>query len=559
MVTRIEHMIESSTSASRGDSPDPCAGPGTPEAVAVGWVADLVEQLSHLGSGAASGTGEPADDGGTRLALIEELTRVTCAAAAARVRLTASFVAQETQRVEAERDRVRRERRAGTRSPDCRAVTGPGVALVVGAQVGLARHESPARGRRYADAAVLLVRDLPHTLAALSRGDLDEERAMVVVRETEHLAPTQRRILDAELAAADGAAEGPDALGGPVEGVGASALGTMGPEALRQAVVRLSLRLDDEAVSGRMRRARRQRRVVGRLLGDGTGQVSAVLPDEHYASVMAALAQAAGAAAAAGDSRTRDQVKADTFVARLTGLDTTRATPVAVNLVISVESLLGHSSEPGFLHALTTTAGRPTGRGSIGGYIPAGLCADLVSLATADSRASLRRLFTAPGDDQLVAMENRARLFDRQLAMMINFRDGGLCRTVWCDAPVRHADHVTAAADDGATSLGNGQGLCEACNLVKETPGWDSWATTDDRGRHEVGTLTPHGHLHLSHPPGLPRPPGPGAGMGAGLAASRPGAPEPPGVPAGRTWLESRGFSTVEAGFGARVLFADAG
>jgi hypothetical protein len=48
------------------------------------------------------------------------------------------------------------------------------------------------------------------------------------------------------------------------------------------------------------------------------------------------------------------------------------------------------------------------------------------------------------------------------------------CRTRWCNALIRHADHVIRNADGGGTSAENGVGLCESCNYVKETPGWST-------------------------------------------------------------------------------------
>lgn len=45
----------------------------------------------------------------------------------------------------------------------------------------------------------------------------------------------------------------------------------------------------------------------------------------------------------------------------------------------------------------------------------------------------------------------------------------------------------------------NGQGLCVACNLTKESPGWRSMATRDGPGlRHIVTTITPAGHVYRS-------------------------------------------------------------
>ena len=42
----------------------------------------------------------------------------------------------------------------------------------------------------------------------------------------------------------------------------------------------------------------------------------------------------------------------------------------------------------------------------------------------------------------------------------------------WCEAPIRHIDHVERFADGGRTETGNGVGLCESCNYTVELPGW---------------------------------------------------------------------------------------
>lgn len=46
-----------------------------------------------------------------------------------------------------------------------------------------------------------------------------------------------------------------------------------------------------------------------------------------------------------------------------------------------------------------------------------------------------------------------------------------ICATPWCDAPIRHADHIRPHELGGATTLANGQGLCEACNHAEQAPG----------------------------------------------------------------------------------------
>jgi hypothetical protein len=98
-------------------------------------------------------------------------------------------------------------------------------------------------------------------------------------------------------------------------------------------------------------------------------------------------------------------------------------------------------------------------------------------------------------------MDSRRRCFDGQLRQLVVFRDQ-TCRTSWCDAPVRHVDHVSRAAGGGHTSADNGQGLCEACNYAKESAGWR--ARRVPGARHPVELTTPTGHTYLSSAPDPP-------------------------------------------------------
>ena len=105
-------------------------------------------------------------------------------------------------------------------------------------------------------------------------------------------------------------------------------------------------------------------------------------------------------------------------------------------------------------------------------------------------------------------MESTRRVFDGNLRKMLILRDG-TCRTPWCDAPIRHGDHIKGAADGGPTSYANGQGLCERCNQTKNLPGWTATAIADGQrgspGGHTVRTTTPTGRSYDSTaPPVLP-------------------------------------------------------
>ena len=64
----------------------------------------------------------------------------------------------------------------------------------------MARRVSPSRGSRLVAAALTLVREMPHTMAALQDGTLTDWRAEVVTREVAVLTPEQRTLVDAELA-----------------------------------------------------------------------------------------------------------------------------------------------------------------------------------------------------------------------------------------------------------------------------------------------------------------------------------------------------------------------
>ncbi len=134
------------------------------------------------------------------------------------------------------------------------------------------------------------------------------------------------------------------------------------------------------------------------------------------------------------------------------------------------------------------------------GPIPAALARSLVcGGADNETKTWVRRLYTAPTGAQLIAMDSQQRLFPANAVKFLIARDQ-TCRSPWCDAPIRHIDHVTPHSRGGPTDISNGQGLCEACNLSKQAPGWRSRAG----GGGVVSTTTPTGHTYSSSPPPPP-------------------------------------------------------
>lgn len=384
---------------------------------------------------------------------LEALERIKSAAAAAQVAVAAAFSDA------ADGEDVPTRRRTPPR------------AMSIGAEVALATLTSPHAGERRVLLSRRLRDDLPLTLAALGRGELTEDRAFAVAREVAHLDPEQRRQVDADLA--------PRLVG-------------LGDARLRQAVRRSCLTHAAHSEARRHRRARADRRVTTRRLDDGTGQLTATLPLEVLAAVRQSLDADAAKARADGDPRSASQVRADTLAARITGIDpATDVAQVRVNLVIGIESLFGTGTEPGFVPGE--------------GFLPAALCTDLVRRASQAAKAALRRLFASPDHRALVAMESTSRRFDGLLAEFLDLRDGGLCRTPGCNAVIRHRDHVRSVADGGGTTAVNGEGLCERCNYVKESPGWVSWVPDHPPHElHQVHGVTEHLRITRSTAPPLP-------------------------------------------------------
>jgi hypothetical protein len=363
-----------------------------------------------------------------------------------------------------------------------RASRSTGDAMGVAGQVALARQEPPSRGSRHLGVALALVRQMPHTLAALESGRLSEWRATLVVRETAMLTAEQRTAVDDELA---------EALG--------DGIGMLGDRELVRRVQAISYRLDAESVLARSRAAESRRHVSIRPAPDTMAYVTALLPVAQGVAVHTALTAAAATARAAGDERSKGQLMADTFADRVTGRSVADGPSVEVQVVMTDRALLDGDDTP---------AGVP-GYGAV----PAGWARDLVRTVGEDAGASVwvRRLFTHPADGTLVAMDSRRRGFDGALRGFLLARDV-TCRTPWCDAPIRHVDHVTRHAEGGATTASNAQGLCVRCNLRKERPGWSARSSESPPDpssarweSHLVVSSTPTGHTYRSTaPPVLP-------------------------------------------------------
>jgi hypothetical protein len=392
-------------------------------------------------------------------AMIDQLAaleRVKSAAAAAQARLAAGF------------DQARRDAEAARGVPSERRGKG------VSTQVALARRDSAHRGRQHLGLAKVLTREMPHTLAALERGDISEWRATLMARETATLSRDDRARVDAEMA---------------------GHLADLGDRRLAAEARERAYRLDPSSALRRARGARSDRRVTVRPAPDTMSNLTAFLPAEQGVAAYAALKAEADRLRATGDPRGRGQIMADELVRRLTGQVCACDVPIEVNLVMGEDSVFGESHQPAHLVDY--------------GPVPGPVAREL--LRNTDARIWLRRLHADPHDGALVSMDRHRRDFSPLMRKLLVLRDQ-TCRTPWCDALIRHADHVVGVDEGGESTVDNGQGLCEACNYAKALPGWRSRPVTRRLGSpHVVDLVTPTGHTYSSRAPDPPGRPPPGA------------------------------------------------
>jgi hypothetical protein len=333
-------------------------------------------------------------------------------------------------------------------------------------ELGLAKRCSPHQARKYVGWARTLTEELPHTLRELQAGRTTEWRAMLVARESGWLSRAHRAQIDTEIA---------------------PRLAQLGDRRVEGETRAMAQRLDPAGAAARARNAESERHVSLRPAPDTMTRLSALLPVAQGVAAYAALHSAAESARATGDERSRGQVMADTLVQRITGQTHADQVPTTVNLVMTPDTFTGHgpdADEPAHLDGY--------------GPIPAPMARALATRVGDDAPVWLRRLFTDEAG-RLVSMETTSRCFTAAQREFLRLRDQ-VCATPYCEAPIRHADHVTPATDGGPTALTNGQSLCEACNYAKQAPGWTTQRSRDGT----ITVTTPSGHTYESRAPDIP-------------------------------------------------------
>ncbi|WP_110205212.1 HNH endonuclease [Nocardioides daejeonensis] len=418
----------------------------------------------------AAGERERLSELATLIRTLEELTCTTRAAQAAlAVRLDAGT----------------RTREAARKVPAARQ--GKSVAH----ELALARRTSPWWGRTYLGLAKLLPAELPHTWEAFRTGHITEKTALAIAQETAAITVDARHEIDRLLAADP------------------TALEQMSEKQVRRAAAAHAARLDNTGIAARRRRAVGARHVTITPAPDAMSRLTLTVPVEQGVAAYATLKKHAATLIGTPDAegRGRGALMADAAITRITGHTEADRVPVRINLVITHADLFGHDTTAAA--ATDDSAADPrSGAGpritepGIGTFgLDPTTARDLIARALdTDTGAWLRRLYAHPTSGQLIAMDSRSRQVPTALAAFITLRDQ-TCSTRWCDAPVRHIDHITPVIDDGKTVAINLQGLCEDCNHAKQAPGWHQHATTGLDGIPCVATTTPAGQHHTTSPP----------------------------------------------------------
>jgi Domain of unknown function (DUF222) len=334
-------------------------------------------------------------------------------------------------------------------------------------QIGLATHMSGFAAAGRLKMARALWFDLPQTYRLLVAGEISDYVASLVVTETRHLDTATRRDVDGKIVAAG--------------------IARMGPRRAATCARRHAYEADPHGYMQRGRTERKHRRVTLRPAPDTMSFLSGYLPVEQGVACLKALQDHTDTVKASGDQRSRDQIMADTLVERLTGQAQATDVNAELQIVMDLDVLLDANN-----HKPAELAGY--------GPLPADLARDI--LATSKGRLWWRRLYALPVGGPLAGGDPHRRNFDGYLRKLIIWRDRE-CRDPYCEAPIRHIDHIQRFADGGLTIYSNGRGECERGNHVREMPGWnvESISSGLDGQPHTIKITTPTGHSYLSRPP----------------------------------------------------------
>jgi len=318
--------------------------------------------------------------------------------------------------------------------------------------ISLMTRRSPSGAGRTMASARRLVESMPTLLEAMASGQAATDSVYAAAEATGVLDDDQRAQVDALL------------------GERLPDLDGAGTRRWKQAVALAIGGLDPEGEALRHRRARKQRHVTFTPGAHGMATISAYMPAIEARLIHKRLMLEAERRVVAGKKGPHGAHMAD----------------VLHDAVLAPENGAGQVTlDVGVI--ITDRALFHPGSGDVAqiegyGAVPADAVRAQLLAVTADPahsqqdpfgadgpaiRAVIRRLYTHPATGELVAKDSRARAFPAAMARFLTWRDTS-CRGPFCNASIRHHDHVTPYARGGPTSLDNGQDACAHCNQKED-------------------------------------------------------------------------------------------
>jgi hypothetical protein len=214
---------------------------------------------------------------------------------------------------------------------------------------------------------------------------------------------------------------------------------------------------------------------------DGMSWFSAYLPAAVGERAMARIESSARSLAAAADeSRTLDQLRADVAGDLLAGvLGTGTAVGVSVAVTVPVLTLLGASEAPATLEGYGPIDARSARE--LAGHAP-----------------SFTRILTHPITGAVLDIDRTSYRVPADLKRWLEVRDGHRCTFAGCGRHARDCDldHTIDWADGGPTSAANLAHLCRNHHRLKHNTGW---TVGNDDGR--LTWRSPTGATRTADPP----------------------------------------------------------
>ena len=297
--------------------------------------------------------------------------------------------------------------------------------------------------RRAAQVHIELAEQIGHRLPALHQalltGHVDLPKVRVIVDAVDTLNDqTARTVIDTVLPTA----------------------GRLTTSQLRRKLRRLVLKADPATAAKRRDAAETAREVTHHIADDNTVTITALgLPIPQAARAIRRIEFLALTTKRAGDPRTMDQLRADTYLDLLAGTHTgpdPTPRPGVIDLVVPLTTIANVSDEPGELP----------------GWGP--VLADVARQLALDPTGETQwRIKVIDADGKLVAAVPTHRRPTPTQAAHIRARDVE-CRMVGCQRPAAFddIDHTTAHHDGGPTLTMNLELLCRHDHVMKHHSGW---------------------------------------------------------------------------------------